>query len=86
MHGFILETGIKKQLASFKCKVHCTSTLYCILIDGFDRVFPMKHLKIFSPYELKLMLCGEQSPTWTREDLLKYTLPKYGYNNDRYVI
>ena len=58
----------------------------CFTIDGFDRVFPMRKLQIFSPYELKLMLCGEQSPSWTREDLLKFTLPKYGYTYDRYVV
>lgn len=55
-------------------------------IAGFDRVFSMNKLQIFSPYELRLLLCGEQSPSWTREDILKYTVPKYGYNNDRFAI
>lgn len=54
-----------------------------ILVAGFDRVFPMGKLKIFSRYELRLMLCGEQSPKWSREDILKFTLPKYGYTNVR---
>uniref|UniRef100_A0A1X7TZ16 E3 ubiquitin-protein ligase n=1 Tax=Amphimedon queenslandica TaxID=400682 RepID=A0A1X7TZ16_AMPQE len=65
---FVLESGIRKQLESFK--------------TGFDRVFSMNKLQIFSPYELRLLLCGEQSPSWTREDILKYTVPKYGYNSD----
>ena len=27
-------------------------------------------------------LCGELDPQWTREDLLNYTEPKYGYTKD----
>ena len=53
------------------------------LSDGFDRVFPMERLQTFTPYELKLLLCGEQTPSWTREDVLNYTEPKYGYTRDR---
>ena len=45
----------------------------------------MDKLQMFSPYELRLLLCGEQSPSWTREDILKFTVPKYGYTCDRYV-
>ena len=43
----------------------------------------MKKLSVFSPYELRLMLCGEQSPSWTRDDVLRFTEPKYGYTKDR---
>lgn len=40
---------------------------------------------MFQPEELRLMLCGDQNPTWTREDLLAYTEPKLGYSVDRFV-
>ena len=38
---------------------------------------------MFTPYELKLLLCGEQIPHWTRDDILNYTEPKYGYTKER---
>ena len=50
---------------------------------GFDRVFPMEKLQTFHPHEVQLLLCGEQSPDWTREDILNYTEPKYGYTRSR---
>ncbi|RXG51322.1 E3 ubiquitin-protein ligase HECTD1 [Armadillidium vulgare] len=28
------------------------------------------------------MLCGDQSPSWTREDILSYTEPKLGYTRE----
>ena len=54
-----------------------------LLIGGFDRVFPMTRLQVFTPHELRLMLCGDQAPSWTREDILKYTEPKFGYTHER---
>ena len=51
--------------------------------DGFNRVFPMSQLLSFAPTELKLLLCGEQHPKWTREDVLAHTEPKLGFNRDR---
>ena len=67
--------------------IHAYYTMHhqSIIIVGFDRVFPMKRLRVFSPYELRLLLCGEQSPSWTKDDVLKYTEPKYGYNQERSV-
>ena len=43
----------------------------------------MKKLCVFSPYELRLILCGEQAPSWTKGEVLKYTEPKYGYTKER---
>lgn len=28
------------------------------------------------------MLCGDQEPVFTREEVIKYTEPKLGYNKD----
>jgi len=36
----------------------------------------------FSPDEVRLMLCGDQVPSWTREDLMAYTEPKLGFTKE----
>lgn len=68
MTEFCLERGIRRQIEALR--------------RGFDRVFPMSRLAGFSPSELRLLLCGDQSPSWTREDILNYTEPKLGYSRD----
>ena len=45
-------------------------------------MFPIEKLSPFTPEELQLMLSGEQVPHWTREDILNYTEPKFGYTRD----
>ncbi|XP_041351620.1 E3 ubiquitin-protein ligase HECTD1-like isoform X2 [Gigantopelta aegis] len=65
---FCLNTGIQRQMEAFR--------------DGFNAVFPMEKLHSFSPSELGSMLCGEQAPKWTREDLNNYTDPKLGYTRE----
>jgi len=45
----------------------------------------MEKLHSFSPSELVVMLCGEQCPQWTREDIMQYTEPKLGFTKDRSV-
>lgn len=49
-------------------------------------VFPMEKLYPFSPDELQLILCGDQVPQWTRDDVINYTEPKLGYTRERYGI
>lgn len=66
--NWALENGIRRQLEAFRA--------------GFCQVFPMKKLGAFSPDELRLMLCGDQTPMWSREDILAYTEPKLGYTRD----
>ena len=94
MKDFCLNEGITRQMEAFKSMFtqnaciaffnECSCS-FLFLKGGFDRVFSMKKLSVFSPYELRLMMCGEQAPSWTREDVLKYTEPKYGYTKERYV-
>lgn len=55
-------------------------------LDGFNRVFPIEKLSAFTPEEIKLMLCGDQYPRWTREDILAYTEPKLGFTKERWVV
>ncbi|XP_043269545.1 E3 ubiquitin-protein ligase HECTD1 isoform X3 [Venturia canescens] len=66
--SYCLDRGIAKQMEAFRA--------------GFSKVFPMEKLHAFSPEEIRAMLCGEQNPQWTREDLLNYTEPKLGYTRE----
>lgn len=66
---FCLQDGLAKQLNAFH--------------KGFCEVFPLSKLAAFSPDEARKMICGEQHPQWTREELLNYTEPKLGYSKDR---
>lgn len=68
LSNFCLESGIARQMEAFR--------------NGFNRVFSMSKLKAFTPAEVRLMLCGDQNPQWTREDLLNYTEPKLGYTKE----
>lgn len=67
--SFCLQEGIAKQLQAFH--------------KGFCEVFPLNKLAAFCPDEVRKILCGDQHPEWTREDLLNYTEPKLGYSKDR---
>ena len=66
--SFCLDTGIRRQMEAFK--------------GGFNTVFSLSHVKMFTPQEFRLLLCGEMVPDWTRSDLLEYTEPKFGYTRD----
>lgn len=46
----------------------------------------MEKLSSFSHKEVQMILCGNQSPSWTSEDVVNYTEPKLGYTRDRYGI
>lgn len=65
----------------------CVFTLLCCLLiaAGFDQVFPMEKLFLFSATELQMILCGDQSPQWTKDDIVNYTEPKLGYTRERFV-
>ncbi|KAL3124758.1 hypothetical protein niasHT_001595 [Heterodera trifolii] len=65
---FHLNEGIREQLFMFRF--------------GFDLVFPLSSLTCYSTSELQTLISGEQSPRWTREDLLRYSEPKLGYTRD----
>lgn len=67
--NFCLQDGIAKQLDAFH--------------SGFCEVFDLKKLAAFSPTEARMMICGEQHPEWSRDDLINYTEPKLGYSKDR---
>uniref|UniRef100_T1J5Y0 E3 ubiquitin-protein ligase n=1 Tax=Strigamia maritima TaxID=126957 RepID=T1J5Y0_STRMM len=68
VYDFCLHKGIRIQMEAFRA--------------GFNEVFPMEKLGSFSPEEGRLMLSGDQSPSWSREDILNYTEPKLGYTRE----
>nr|CAB3252456.1 E3 ubiquitin-protein ligase HECTD1 [Phallusia mammillata] len=65
---FVLHSGIRKQMEAMR--------------EGFCSVFPVSNLLPFSPSELKVMLCGDQHPAWSRDDVLNYTEPKLGFTRE----
>lgn len=67
--NFCLQDGIARQLEAFHA--------------GFSQVFPLNKLAAFTPDEARMMICGEQHPAWSREDLMSYTEPKLGYTKER---
>ena len=67
---FCLQDGLAKQLDAFH--------------KGFCEVFSINKLAAFNPHEARKMICGEQHPAWTREELINYTEPKLGYSKERY--
>ena len=82
----ICEKLLKLQLRNKWLTFWDHSVHYLLLIVvGFDRVFPMEKLFLFSPTELQMILCGDQSPQWTRDDIVNYTEPKLGYTRERSV-
>lgn len=46
----------------------------------------MEKLSSFSHKEVQMILCGNQSPSWTADDIINYTEPKLGFTRDRYVL
>uniref|UniRef100_A0A8P4G9R2 E3 ubiquitin-protein ligase n=1 Tax=Dicentrarchus labrax TaxID=13489 RepID=A0A8P4G9R2_DICLA len=68
MFDLCMHTGIQKQMEAFR--------------EGFNRVFPMEKLSSFSHKEVQMILCGNQSPSWTADDIINYTEPKLGYTRD----
>ncbi|XP_037098175.1 E3 ubiquitin-protein ligase HECTD1 [Syngnathus acus] len=68
MFDFCMHMGIQKQMEAFR--------------EGFNCVFPMEKLSSFSHKEVQMILCGNQSPSWTSDDIINYTEPKLGYTRD----
>lgn len=59
-----IKDGISRQVQAFK--------------SGFNEVFPLKSLQIFTEDELERVLCGEQG-TWTFSELLDNVKFDHGY-------
>ncbi|CAM4755870.1 unnamed protein product [Rotaria magnacalcarata] len=65
---FIFRDGIRRQMDAFR--------------NGFNQVFSLHHLQCFNPSELQLILCGNQWPSWTLDDLLTHIEPNHGFTRE----
>ena len=68
MHTLVCCTQMTVQW----CLVRGIARLMAALRRGLERVLALDRLSCFSPSELRLVLCGEQSPQWTRDELLRF--------------
>ncbi|XP_047978352.1 E3 ubiquitin-protein ligase UPL4 [Salvia hispanica] len=59
-----VKSGISRQVEAFKL--------------GFDQVFPIKHLRVFTEEELERLLCGEHV-LWNSDELLEHIKFDHGY-------
>ncbi|KAH6805943.1 ubiquitin-protein ligase 4 [Perilla frutescens var. frutescens] len=59
-----VRSGITRQVDAFK--------------SGFDQVFPIRHLKVFTEEELERLLCGEHV-LWNSDELLEHIKFDHGY-------
>lgn len=59
-----INSGISRQIEAFK--------------SGFDQVFPIRHLQVFTEDELERLLCGE-SGFWNSNELLDHIKFDHGY-------
>lgn len=59
-----LNSGISRQIEAFK--------------SGFDQVFPIRHLQVFTEDELERLLCGECG-FWNSNELLDHIKFDHGY-------
>ncbi|KAL5711305.1 HECT-type E3 ubiquitin transferase [Ranunculus cassubicifolius] len=60
-----VNSGISRQVEAFK--------------SGFNQLFPVKNLQIFTEDELERLLCGEQD-AWTSIELLEHIKFDHGYS------
>ena len=65
---WVFMKGVRLQLESLR--------------QGFNSVFPMEKLGSFTPAEVQTMLCGDQDPVFTKDEIMKYTEPKLGYTKE----
>ncbi|KAL0555512.1 hypothetical protein IC582_009460 [Cucumis melo] len=61
-----LYSGISRQIEAFK--------------SGFNQVFPIEHLQVFTAEELERLICGEQD-IWALSDLLDNMKFDHGYTS-----
>jgi len=66
MYTFMLNEGVRAQMDAVR--------------EGISEVFPSSQLKAFTPAELRSMLSGKASVSWTRQELLEHLEPRNGYN------
>ena len=66
MYHFMLNDGVSAQMEAVR--------------EGISEVFSASQLKAFTPAELRSMLSGKASVSWTREELVEHLEPRNGYS------
>ena len=66
MYHFMLNDGVSAQMEALR--------------EGISEVFAASQLKAFTPAELRSMLSGEASVSWTRDELVEHLEPRNGYS------
>ncbi|XP_013418116.1 E3 ubiquitin-protein ligase TRIP12 isoform X2 [Lingula anatina] len=52
------------------------------LREGFESVFPLRHLQSFYPHELEQLFCGSSQELWEMKSLMECCRPDHGYSHD----
>ncbi|CAH1781422.1 unnamed protein product [Owenia fusiformis] len=71
VHWTLVE-GVSKQFESF--------------LEGFECIFPVKHLLSFYPEELEQLFCGSKEEKWDIKMLMESCRPDHGFNHDSQAV
>lgn len=69
---WMMKEGVARQMKAFR--------------DGFESVFPIKHLQIFYPEELELLFCGSEHTKWDVRSLMECCRSDHGYTHESRAI
>lgn len=69
---WMMKEGVCRQMKAFR--------------EGFESVFPMKHLQIFYPDELEWLFCGSEHSKWDVKTLVECCRSDHGYTHDSRAI
>merc|ERR1712196_51919 len=62
----MLGSGVRRQLDAF--------------MAGLHQVIVADHCRMFSPREMRSLLCGDERVQWDMETLLEHVVPEHGYS------
>jgi len=65
---WLLDRSVRVQVEAFR--------------EGLSEVIPWRRLRMFSPQEVRYLLCGDEEVTWDEQSLLEHLLPEHGYTTD----
>lgn len=71
MAAKVLVEGVQQQMDAFQ--------------EGFNEVFPMRQLRIYSAGELEIKLGGKSELDWTEAELTAAIAPQHGYDTESSV-
>eukprot|EP00054_Salpingoeca_dolichothecata_P027304 m.199673 g.199673 ORF g.199673 m.199673 type:complete len:1952 (-) comp25923_c0_seq1:47-5902(-) len=72
MTNFTLVDGVRRQMTAFR--------------QGFESVFPLSSLQLFTPPEIEMILCGLRFHPWTVAELAEACVTDHGFSDDSKVV